>query len=464
MIDAEYRREMNHNYLILKKEGSTSDFYVEKMICENEIPGLLPCRIRSVNEAANYYYDITRKQTMYDIFQQKEMEEKDLRVFLIKLNQLFGQMEGYLLPDDGLILSPRYIYWNYETFELFFCYYPSHKGSIKETFVELAEFVIEKTDHEKEELVELAYSFYQNIMEENYEISIFVQDYIIDREAEETPYEPEIRIPKEEYYFREPEEEEEYIEEAPTGYTRIMICAGITFFAVSMYLMVLFRPSILTIIGLGQRDYIKIGGVIGIIFAGVILGTMSIYSKRKDGNENSTIEKEKEENREKDIYIDWIEEKAFYSKDDTQEEYYGDTVLLTDEKESMGEGRKTQGVPCLLGEYLYGDVLGKEIKLIINKNPYIIGKLSKNADGILEDKKISRIHASIREENNRYYLSDLNSTNGTSYNGRRLEIGETVELSPFDKIRLADIILTFRYISQESHQEAAFIDTTQVKC
>ena len=445
MIEADYKREMNHNYFILKKEGNIADYYTEKMICENEIPGLLPCRIRSINEEASYYYDISRKQSMYDIFQQKKMEEEDLRILLIKLNQLFGQMEGYLLPDDGLILSPRYIYWNYETFELYFCYYPAHTGNIKDSFVELAEFVIEKADHEKEELVNLAYSFYQKIMDENYEIGILVQDYIIEKESEEAPYEPEIRIPKEEYYFKEPEENEEYVEEAPAYYTKIIICAGITLVAVSLYLMVLFRPSLLDFIGLSQRDYIKIGGVIGILSAGAILGTMSIHNKIKKERENQVIEKEREEYKEKEFYIDRIEERAFYSQGEEQEELYGDTVLLTDEKGYQEENRKRMGSPCLLGNYR-----GEEIKLIINCNPYIIGKLSKNTDGIIEDKKISRIHASIREEDDKYYLSDLNSTNGTSYNGRRLEIGETVELFPKDQIQLADILLVFQYVPEES--------------
>ncbi len=59
---------------------------------------------------------------------------------------------------------------------------------------------------------------------------------------------------------------------------------------------------------------------------------------------------------------------------------------------------------------------------------------------------ISRRHAKIeKEEENKYYLSDLASTNGTRVNGRRLTLKDKVLLLDGDQIKFGkgNIILTF---------------------
>jgi len=74
----------------------------------------------------------------------------------------------------------------------------------------------------------------------------------------------------------------------------------------------------------------------------------------------------------------------------------------------------------------------------------MIGKMRNKADAVLLDPKVSRIHACIREEGGRYFLSDLNSTNGTAVNERVLKGSETAELFDGDMLRFADVTLTFR--------------------
>ena len=43
-----------------------------------------------------------------------------------------------------------------------------------------------------------------------------------------------------------------------------------------------------------------------------------------------------------------------------------------------------------------------------------------------------------------YFLTDLNSTNGTFVNGRKLDNNETTELSLGDQIGIADLQFTFQ--------------------
>ena len=121
-------------------------------------------------------------------------------------------------------------------------------------------------------------------------------------------------------------------------------------------------------------------------------------------------------------------EREYSDTDDTGDEK---TVLLKSPRASGGSG----GYPILR----YDD--GRHI--IIRRFPFIMGKMKTRVDEVIDGEGISRIHAMIKEQDRRYYISDLNSLNGTGLNGRLLEANETAEISSGDVISLADTALTF---------------------
>lgn len=87
-----------------------------------------------------------------------------------------------------------------------------------------------------------------------------------------------------------------------------------------------------------------------------------------------------------------------------------------------------------------GDQRGESFAL--DQPEIIIGSLSEpdgDAQIIINDRKrkISRSHCVIKQNGRRFYLKDLESANGTSVNGRRLEKGEYHMLKKGDEISLA---------------------------
>ena len=78
-------------------------------------------------------------------------------------------------------------------------------------------------------------------------------------------------------------------------------------------------------------------------------------------------------------------------------------------------------------------------KISINKGAFYLGKDGLRADYCIRDNpSVSRSHAVIKQINGEFYLEDLQATNGTFHNGRRLQPTQSVKLSDGDRIRLAN--------------------------
>ena len=76
--------------------------------------------------------------------------------------------------------------------------------------------------------------------------------------------------------------------------------------------------------------------------------------------------------------------------------------------------------------------------------PFVVGKMKNRVDEVINDEGISRIHAMLKEQDGRYFISDLNSLNGTGLNGRLLEVNETAEITNGDTVSFANTSYVFR--------------------
>ncbi len=79
-------------------------------------------------------------------------------------------------------------------------------------------------------------------------------------------------------------------------------------------------------------------------------------------------------------------------------------------------------------------------RLVVGPAGVTLGR-SRQSDIMVDDPNVSRAHAEIRPRGGSWVLTDLNSTNGTRLNGRRLQDPEV--LKPGDEIELGTSLLTF---------------------
>lgn len=141
-----------------------------------------------------------------------------------------------------------------------------------------------------------------------------------------------------------------------------------------------------------------------------------------------------------DPYIPSTQELSGKSKDYRQWRNYEKS-----EVQSFSENRERFGNTAVLYEDEPSETLltltrinSREPEhIVLLQDQYMVGKLSMEADLVIRDSSVSRVHAKIQRIDGQYILCDLNSTNGTFLNERRLMIQERVLIQPGDKIAFA---------------------------
>ena len=122
------------------------------------------------------------------------------------------------------------------------------------------------------------------------------------------------------------------------------------------------------------------------------------------------------------VYRETVQQNENYETEKT--ENYGETVVL-----SAGQ---TEGPASLVSREP-----GELATIYLDRDLMVIGKMENAADAVISLPTVSRIHAKIRKVDEEYYLSDLNSRNGTSVNGRLLKTGEEYKLQDEDQVEFA---------------------------
>ena len=397
MLETEYLKSMNLNYERIKLNGKPEERrYQYCILSRGGIRGLLDCSLRFINGDAFLYYDITSKQSISKMFYNKKTVDRDwVKDFVWNLNRIQQEASRFLLDDKSIIWFPEQVYRDIEDSRWSFIYYPYYDG--ENGFRQFLEFVIEKLDYDDELLVECVYRMYEQYEEMG---DIYIKDKIFrdvqvldeiqtvrnegaerkDRETGEDA--DDIELPQQEVYEVKPETKQK---------TK-------------------------------KRKSNEKRGLLSFLEG----------AKRKDKADRERIKQENlyamEYGRELSLVA---EEPASY--DDKQEDDgdYGRTVYL----ENVAEAAETK-------RRLY-DEEGM-VLAVLDDTPLVIGKKKEDADVVIDNRMVSRIHARVFKEDGEYMIEDLNSTNGTFKNGLRLKPYEKRRLMEGDEIRLGSVNILFR--------------------
>lgn len=169
-MNIHYKRDLNSNYMILTDEQAREDTYEMRMITENRIYGFLPCVSQKHQERTEYYYEITGRQSMELLYERRKLTFEQLKGLLGELERILEAAGEYLLVLDHLILNPEYMFLHTKSEKLSLCYYPAYEKNIRESFLDLAEYLLGKLDKSDTEGIEFGYDLYQCALEPNFSL------------------------------------------------------------------------------------------------------------------------------------------------------------------------------------------------------------------------------------------------------------------------------------------------------
>lgn len=436
MIEAEFKRDLNNNHMIFNcpEEVSLNNYQIA-MIRSNTIGGMLKCNVRTIDNKSSLYYEITSKQPLERVFEKQLMKYRDIQKLITGIKAMIEKVEEYLLDCNSLLIEPEYIYMNVETEEMYFCYIPGYQKAITSSFHQLAEFVFNKIDHKDKEGVVLGYELYQQTLGDNYSISSIMEHFYKKKKTIYEEYEEEII---EESLGEDGVEAENEISDQE--YKKDIQSNGIerynkkTKSVKDLVIGIMITLLVVFIIGYFMISRYIIHMNLIQIFGGVLLlGSLLLYlyiqkikKQKEDLNKESVVVQIEEDTNEKED-----KEEVIYGKmiRKSEKEIFGNTSLLA--FKSQGEGRKLVS-------------LGMEEDLIIINYPYLIGKIETIVDGVVPNHMVSRIHAKITKEEGKFYITDLNSTNGTFLNSKRMESNATLELKIGDELCFGELKFCFK--------------------
>ena len=448
---AEYKRDMNHNYLILYGEDEiNTDSYQVRMLVGNVIPSLLKCRIQGMDGRFLVYFDITSKQALSVLYEEKKMGVEDLRLIFGGFVKAMEDAAEYLMNPGQFIISPEYIYTDIEKQEIYFCMMPGYEKDIKEQFQFLTEYILPKIDHQDQDAVILGYGVYKRAMEDSFHLEHIKEELYKTQgqqgttttKAEQMKTESEQRQesedfnPEEEGFWENEEINQEFVRDGEKS-KRLSLPQKTGIIVLAAILLC----GIATITLMGYLPYLETGTILGIIIVLVACVMLFVYVskiKKKPGALRQGREEERDNpngitGKEPADQTDQSQNTIKSVVKSTNKPVVKSSQLHADYGETVVLSAGAVSGPASLVSKEPGELA----TIYINEDLTVIGKLETACDAVISLPTVSRIHAKIRKKEDAYYLTDMNSRNGTAVNGRLLLPDEEYQLEPEDEVDFA---------------------------
>jgi pSer/pThr/pTyr-binding forkhead associated (FHA) protein len=491
-MDVEYKKDLKHNYMVI----SEADYrpivpYSIKMLEHQTIEGILPVERRRMDNKLLFYYDITAKQSMLNILDKSVLSYDKVKQLCMRILQTIERAYDYLIPEDDFILIPEYIYLDVITSSPCLCFYSGYQKNSKEQMSGLIEYLMNKVDYNDKEAVLLIYQLYAVSREEGFTFDHLMEVLIkqnqtvskekelikgnldFDNEKSDTNSGKQLSQNQSSNAESIPVMMEKVEgEEEKTCYSmKTLICAG-TSIAGGILLIILGITTRIVYNTFGNRiDYSKLFALLLIILCveGYVL--KKILDKKNKVTKIIKVHEYIDPRQNYEHQRSMIVSKANHNEKDFFPEAHENLPLqgtqfansLEQQKNSVPEVKKVNvsafhkiqeedyNPTCILNASednkselilkAFDEMNIKSIK--VTSFPFFIGKLKQNVDYCLEKDVVSRYHAKITKEGEQYYVTDLNSTNGTFVNQEALQTYQKKKIEFGDEIALANIKYIF---------------------
>lgn len=413
-LKTEYKRDMKNNYMLISFEDESdikpdTKQYEFKMLENNYIAGLMKLKLCKEGEKEVFYYDITSKRSLSDIYKDKGIGMEDVKKIIFGIMKTISNMERFLLESKGLLLNIDYIYSDPKSLDPVFCYLPCAKEISDNKLSYMFEQLLSRFDQNDREGFEQVYRLYQESCKDSCVLNDLVN--IMNIYNKNTEKATILKVSdadgtKEDMYEYDKEEifENKKKDKAKS-------------FSIKSLFKIKKEKN--------KRSQNK----------APIPDSERSYKTSQKEEKNGYEDVDEECDKEKDEWMELFNTKTCEKSRETYEDMpYTHTLLLSEDTDKE--------VRYIL---ISKDKSTEDIKLPYF--PFIIGKQERICDHILKNDKVSRLHLRIdKDREEEFSVRDLNSLNGTKLDGRLLDNEETAKLIIGNEIEIADLKYVFSKI------------------
>lgn len=488
MLKTTFKKDLDKQYMIL--EGQEQLEYGIKMLQNNTIEGILEIRIKKIDNKKWYYYNITKQSSLKQLLEKKQISLEKMKEILLQLFQIIEMTKEFLLDEKNLVLEPEMIYLTEAPLlRVKLCYYPFYMQDIMEQIMVLLENFLNHINYEKEEKkkVEQFYKIYDRAKEAGMTCKEFIKEVKKEYEnkikeekaafclkkIEEVVPQTEMHIDKNKRMVSklstsvnkigqeivEKKSRKENIRKAGPKSNKekkatnsFEVKNGLEIGLLASFSFIMIGTGIVTNIfrnpTTGMLECEKLG-ILVIIIAVIDLFVWRIFQKKEEKVKNWELERVVEKLSKEELGIakqqKYLQQEAQILKEEKVQ-------LEENERENfLEEGTVTlfQEKTVVLKKNIEGEKKWRLIPLaesnninieeiLLKKFSFYLGKLQWNVDYVLNDPVISRVHSKFEKEGEKLYIMDLDSTNGTYLNHRKLKKDTRQELKNGDEIFFAN--------------------------
>ncbi len=412
-MKVEYQRTAKKSYMIVKNAEFPSPEYEEKMIRKNAIPCLLPFQTIRSDGKAEYWYDVSGRQSLKTVFSLDSLGTERLCFFLENLLEMKVAMEEYLLDDANICFLPETVWFDHEPERVRFCYIPglgaastagregsTLSGSEEAGLQHLFEEILQHLNHADPIAVRIGYEMYERCARGSFDMAdctdcLQIRETYAIQEAEQSDSEQDIHWGNEGAEWPEQAGEEENPED-----------------------VLLFSE------GSGKQEGHR-------------------RKRKKDPMRDRPFSVERDREYFRETKRNAVRERARgtwrrWQQDDVETEE--DALLFALREEPMEDFARTEVLTASAAaptwQLVYkGNGLETDFELL--SFPFLVGTDKSKVNGILLARTVSHVHAKFELQEGRLYVEDFNSTNGTYLNHTLLAMNTPTELTEGDRIVFA---------------------------
>ncbi len=438
-MEVSYRKDACNSYMIITGSQTPETDDEERMLSNQQSSVLLPFHVQQLNGKKDYYYDITGRLDFRSYIEKRQADSMTIGLIIDFLIKLYHTIDEYLLDPGGILLDMAYIYLDMDGKQLYAAYVPGMKGNFDEQLQRMASDLLENTDHRDKDGVLLVYDLYKAVRREDFSPGLLTALGKKETEGERTDHtfcchtenvfeeviNDDINKKVQDAEGGDGKENGEEIKVGKKGnlFWNVGTVCGclVILFAYKMG----YIGRILVTAGLAiNESYAVMGLIISVLAAAFILPGKRKQRTLKVGNED--------------------DEQAIW---DDMEFENGGVYSFRDETAAERNTPGNDRTVVLSG--MAGNVrlisLNKNIAadLVLTHFPCVVGSQETEGQAVIPALGISRRHALFEKMADGIYLMDMDSTNGTRVNGKKLKREEKRRLLVEDIIEFADVRYMF---------------------